>query len=294
MVGIDTTLVRDLVSSQFPQWAQLPVTPVEFDGWDNRTFRLGAAMLVRLPSAAGYVAQVEKEQRWLPRLAPLLPLPIPVPLALGRPAHGYPWPWSIYRWIDGDIATVAPIADEPAFAAAVAGFLIALQDSDATGGPQAGAHNCFRGGPLAVYEDETWAAIAALEGHIDAETAADVWRTALAATWQGPPVWVHGDVSAGNLLVSEGRLSAVIDFGCLGVGDPACDFVLAWTFLSGESRAAFRAALPADAGTWARARAWALWKAMKVLAESLSRDGARAGEARRVIEEVFAEHRRGG
>ena len=199
---IDVSLVSRLVATQFPQWAHLPIKPVEFGGWDNRTFHLGEQMTVRLPSAAAYALQVEKEQRWLPRLAPHLPLPIPVPLAMGQPAAGYPWHWSVYRWLDGEIATIERIADLPQFAIDLAQFLVALYRIDPTGGPPPGPHNFFRGGPLTVYDGETRQAIAALDGTIDTDAATAVWEAALAATWRGSPVWVHGDVAAGNLLVT--------------------------------------------------------------------------------------------
>ena len=289
---ITVALVRRLIAEQFPQWVDLPIRPVAFAGWDNCTFHLGANMSVRLPSAQGYVAQVEKEHRWLPRLAPLLPLPIPVPIARGVPGADYPWPWSIYRWLDGKPATIAPIADLPAFATALAQFLTALERIDATGGPAAGPHNFYRGGPLTVYDAETRQAIAALDGQIDAAAAPAVWETALQATWHGPPVWVHGDVASGNLLVAAGRLSAVIDFGSSGVGDPACDLTIAWTFFSGESREAFRAGMPLDNATWARARGWALWKALITLVPILHTDPVKAAEPRRVIDAVLAEHER--
>lgn len=289
---ITVALVRRLIAEQFPQWVDLPIRPVAFAGWDNCTFHLGANMSVRLPSAQGYVAQVEKEHRWLPRLAPLLPLPIPVPLARGVPGAGYPWPWSVNRWLDGKPATIAPIADLPAFATALAQFLTALERIDATGGPAAGPHNFYRGGPLTVYDAETRQAIAALDGRIDAAAATAVWETALQATWHGSPVWVHGDVASGNLLVTEGRLSAVIDFGSSGVGDPACDLTIAWTFFSGESREAFRAGMPLDNATWARARGWALWKALITLVPILHTDPVKAAEPRRVIDAVLAEHER--
>jgi aminoglycoside phosphotransferase (APT) family kinase protein len=280
-----------LVDTQFPQWAHLPVVPVRFGGWDNITFHLGNEMSMRLPSAQGYAAQVEKEHRWLPRLAPFLPLPIPVPLAMGLPAHGYPWHWSIYRWLDGEVAAIERIADLAEFATTLAHFLTALQRIDPTGGPPAGPHSFYRGGPLTVYDPETRQAIAALQGEIDTYAAAEVWEAALNATWHGPPVWVHGDVAAGNLLVKEGLLSAVIDFGCSAVGDPACDLTIAWTLLSDESREAFRAALPVDGAAWARGRGWALWKALITLAEYIHTDPAKAREARRVIDEVLADHR---
>jgi aminoglycoside phosphotransferase (APT) family kinase protein len=289
-VRIDAALVAQLVASQFPQWSGLPITAAEPNGWDNRTFRLGSEMLVRLPSAESYAAQVRKEQHWLPVLAPQLPLPIPMPVAMGQPAEGYRWNWSVYRWLDGVPASTAPIDDLTDFAETLARFLVHLQRIDATGGPPPGPHNFFRGGPLETYDVETRDAIAAVRELINAELATEVWEAGLATIWQDPPVWVHGDVAAGNLLVRDGRLAAVIDFGSSGIGDPACDLTIAWTFLSGESLEAFRAALPLDAGTWARGRGWALWKALITYAGNLQADAAVAAEARRVIDVVLAEH----
>ena len=290
---IDAPLVGRLVAAQFPQWAELPIEPVEPGGWDNRTFRLGSEMSVRLPSHQAYAAQVEKEHRWLPRLAPLLPLPIPVPLAMGCPSGEFPWHWSVYRWLDGEAATLERIADPCRFATELAQFLVARQRIDPAGGPPPGPHNFYRGGPLTVYDVETRRAIATLDGAIDAEVATEVWEAALQATWQGPPVWVHGDVAQGNLLLEDRRLSAVIDFGSSGVGDPACDVTIAWTFLSGESREAFRAALPVDEATWARGRGWALWKGLITVVVYRDSDPTKAAVARRIVDEVLAEHRRG-
>ena len=292
-VDIDAALARRLLVEQFPQWADLPIKRVELDGWDNRTFRLGSDMAVRLPSAEAYAAQVEKEHRWLPRLAPLLPLPIPVPLAMGMPAESFPWHWSVYRWLDGEVATIGSIDDLPLFATTLGRFLDVLQHIDPADGPPPGRHNFFRGGPLTTYDAQTRDTIAALHGKIDAHAATAVWEAALAATWHDAPVWVHGDVAPSNLLVREGQLSAVIDFGCSGVGDPACDLVIAWTVFSGESREEFRAALPLDAATWARGRGWALWKALITLAQHMNTNPIEAGKARRVIDEVLADHKNG-
>lgn len=289
---IDVDLVRQLIATQFPEWADLPIKPVALSGWDNRTFHLGDTMTVRLPSAARYAPQVEKEHRWLPVLAPWLPLPIPVPLAMGNPSGDYPWNWSVYRWLDGETATKDRVADLPRFATELARFLVALQRIDAADGPAAGPHNFFRGGPLTTYDAETKRAIAALTGTIDADAANEVWDLGLAAPWGDAPMWLHGDVSAGNLLVERGRLSAVIDFGCMGVGDPACDLAIAWTLFEGESREAFRAALGIDCGTWARGRCWALWKGLITLAPWPDTDGVAARESRRVIAAVLADHRK--
>jgi aminoglycoside phosphotransferase (APT) family kinase protein len=286
-VDIDIALVRSLVGAQFPQWAGLPVRPVERSGWDNRTFRLGDELSVRLPSAAGYVPAVAKEQRWLPYLAPRLPLPIPVPVGLGAPGAGYPYPWSVYRWIEGTPVDAGPVADRTGLALDLAAFLVALRAVDATGGPAAGPHSFWRGGPLRVYDGETRRAIALLAAGSTAPPGAGpelgpaeralrdgpwpdgaaaraiaIWADALAATWTGPPVWFHGDVAEGNLLLRDGRLAAVIDFGTCGVGDPASDLRIAWTLFDGESRAAFATAVDLDEATWTRARGWALWKAL--------------------------------
>jgi aminoglycoside phosphotransferase (APT) family kinase protein len=286
---IDAGLVRRLLAAQFPAWADLPVIPAAPQGWDNRTFRLGTALSVRLPSAPGYVPQVEKEHRWLPVLAPQLPLPIPAPVARGQPSEDFPWPWSVYGWLPGEPAGTARIDDRTAFAAALADFLAALQRIDTTDGPPAGAHSFFRGAPLTVYDEETRRTIAAVREFIDAPAATVMWEAALAAPWHGPSVWFHGDVAVNNLLVRDGKLSAVIDFGCSGVGDPACDTVIAWTLFRGASRAAFRAGLPLDAATWQRGRGWALWKTLLIFNQERAHDPAKAVEVRRVIDDLLAD-----
>ncbi len=287
---IDAALAGRLVVAQFPRWAALPVQPMAARGWDNRTFRLGDEMVVRLPSAERYAAQVAKEQRWLPRLAPGLPLPIPAPLALGEPGEGYPWPWSVYRWIEGETAA-ATIADPVRFAVDLAGFLSALDRFDPQDGPPPGAHNFFRGGPLATYDAETRRSVAKLGERLDVRSVLAVWDAALAADWDGPPAWLHGDVTPGNLLTRDGRLSAVIDFGCCGVGDQACDLAIAWTFLRGAAREAFRSALPLDAATWARGRGWTLWKALIVWAALPGANPLGAEQSARIIADLVSEHR---
>ena len=290
-VRIDLNLVRCLVDKQFPQWAELPIRPVATSGWDNRTFHLGKDMLVRMPSAECYAAQVEKEHRWLPRLAPHLPLPIPAPLAVGEPGFDYPWRWSIYRWLKGETVASSPIKDMKSFATTLGQFLAALQRISTEGGPQAGVHNFYRGGSLKVYDEQTCEAIAKLQGKIDSAVVTELWDAALTSTWQGSPVWVHGDVSIGNLLVQNGQLSAVIDFGVLGIGDPACDLVIAWTFFRSESREAFKAALPLDAATWARARGWALWKSLFVAARLPGANPAEVESSWQTLNEVIADHK---
>jgi aminoglycoside phosphotransferase (APT) family kinase protein len=287
--GINADLVTRLIAAQFPQWAGLPVRPVDIDGWDNATFRLGDTMSVRLPSHEDYVGAVEKEHRWLPQLASRLPLPIPVPLAKGVPGCGFPRPWSVYQWLDGEPVTDDNVPDMNRLAADLAGFLSALYKIDPTGGPGPGQHNWFRGGPLTVYEDETKQALTTLRGQIDTALAAEVWQAALDTPFTGPPVWFHGDAQPGNLLLRNGRLGAVIDFGTSGVGDPSCDTTIAWTFFSGDSTQVFKEKLPVDAATWTRGRGWAIWKAMIVLVGEIESDPEGAAYTMRVIDKIFAD-----
>ncbi|MFR9780742.1 aminoglycoside phosphotransferase family protein [Micromonospora sp. MS34] len=288
---VDVALVRRLVVAQFPEWAALPVRPVPVGGWDNHTFRLGEDMLVRLPSAAAYALAVEKEQRWLPVLAPHLPLPIPVPLALGEPGAGYPHPWSVYRWLGGAPASAAAIVDLDRFAITLADFLAALQQVDPRGGPTPGQHNWFRGGPLRTYHRQLTQAVEKLADREMRGEVTAIWRAALRQVWDGPPVWFHGDVAAGNLLLADGALTAVIDFGTCGVGDPACDLAIAWTLLSGSSRAAFRGRLSVDTGTWARGRGWALWKAV-ITYTGAAVPETQAAAAKHLIDQIITDHSR--
>ena len=262
---ITADVAARLVAPQFPQWAGLPVTPVALNGYDNTTFRLGNELSLRFPRAS-CVPQVAKEHRWLPVLARQLPLPVPEPVAAGSPGAGFPRPWSVYRWIAGEPANVARVDDLAAFASGLAGFLAALHAIDASGGPPPGAHNFFRGGPLATWDGQTRELIRLAADDIDAAAAARVWDTALSSTREQAPVWVHGDLAASNMLVADGVLHAVIDFGGLAVGDPAYDLVMEWEFFAGDSAAAFRCGLPLDEATWARGRGWALWKALASIA----------------------------
>lgn len=265
-IAVDADLVKRLISSQFLEFVGLEIKPVELGGWDNYTFHLGDQMSVRLPSAQCYADKVLKEQEWLPKLAPFLPLPIPMPLAMGKPDCGYPWNWSIYSWLEGEAASIAKISNMAQFAHDLGHFLSELQAIDLKGGPEVGPHNFYRGGSLAVYDDQTRQAIKILEDKIDVVSATNIWNEAMASVWKKDPVFVHGDVASGNLLVKNGRLSAVIDFGGLGVGDPACDLAIAWTFFKSESRIEFIKTLGLDSETVARGRGWALWKALIVCA----------------------------
>ena len=289
-IKIDTQQVRCLVEQQFPHWAGLPVQPVVNGGWDNWTFHLGAGMLVRLPSAPEYALAVDKEHRWLPVLAPQLPLPIPVPLAKGEPGADYPYSWSVYQWLGGEPASADRIADPVRFGVDLAGFLTALRSIDSAGGPRPGKHNWFRGGTLRTYDALAQDALVVLDGHVDVDLAREIWKSALDARWDGVESWFHGDVAEGNLLLNDGHLAAVIDFGTCGVGDPACDLAIAWTLLTAEGRQAFRARLPVDEAAWARGRGWALWKALSTCADTLDDNDEDAANARRVLGEIFSEY----
>src|SRR4029077_19799795 len=237
---ISEALVVRLLASQFPQWADLPIEPVRSAGTDNALYRLGEDMVVRLPRILTATGQIEKERKWLPRLAPRLPLAIPVPIAKGLPAEGYPWHWSIYRWLEGETATDDRIADPLQAATELGEFVAALRRVDPAGGPPPAEHHSFRGVPLFRRDSSTRDAIKSLRNTLDATAALAAWEAAVyAPAWKGKDVWLHGDLHAANLLAQHGRLCAVIDFGCMGVGDPACDAMVAWTYLSAQTRDAF-------------------------------------------------------
>jgi aminoglycoside phosphotransferase (APT) family kinase protein len=290
-VGTDVSLVRRLLAAQFPRWAGLAIESVPSAGTDNALYRLGNDMVVRLPRRPRTAETLEKERRWLPRLARLLPLAVPTPLAQGMPAEDYPFSWSVYRWLEGQTANVERITDPSKLATDLAQFLAALQRIDTTGGPPPGEHNFFRGVPLALRDAQTRAAIASLDSEIEVGALTAAWDTALQAPeWPRPPVWIHGDLDARNLLVEEGRLSAVIDWGGLGVGDPACDAMVAWKILSPETRDTFRTVLSVDDTTWARGRGWALSQGVVALSfYTLETNPVLVREARRWIVEVLAD-----
>lgn len=280
----DAALVRRLLAAQFPAWADLPVEPVRSSGTVNAIYRLGTDLTVRLPRVEGGSRDVATEHRWLPRLAPHLPHAVPAPLAQGVPGEGYPWSWSVCRWLDG--ANPGAGAGGAELACDIAEFVLALRHVDTTDGPPA-----FRSEPLAARDTATRGALDALHGVIDTAAAADAWAAALRAPApEGPAVWVHGDLQPGNVLVTgDGRLSAVIDFGCMGLADPAVDLIPAWYLLRAEARPTFRTRVGADPATWERARGWALSIALMELSYYRTSNPVMAGTARRVIGEVVGE-----
>ena len=290
-LDIDVGLVRGLLGGQCPRWADLPLERVRSAGTDNAIYRLGRAMAVRLPRRARTALTLEKEREWLPRLAPHLPLAVPAPLFNGAPAADSPWVWSVYRWLDGEDATNEGITDLREAATRLARFVDALQRIDATDGPPPGEHNFHRGVALEARDAEVRSSLARLQDEIDASAVIAAWEAALGApNWQAPAVWIHGDLDARNLLVRHGSLTAVIDFGSVGVGDPACDVMVAWKVFSADTRTIFRAALSVDDATWARGRGWALSQAVAALAYyTPETNPVLVGEARRWLAEVLAD-----
>lgn len=290
MLRIDVDLVSKLINSQFPQWFDLEIKPVEKGGNDNRTFHLGKNMSVRLPSDEAYVPQVEKEQKWLPFLAKHLSTPISEPLAKGEPSEYYPYPWSVNKWLDGETLTLENIDDLNQFANDLGKFLVELQSIDASEGPLAGKHNFYRGGDIAVYDDECRNAINNNINIFDKDLLKEIWKLALASKWSGEPVWIHGDIAPGNILIKHRKLCAVIDFGILGVGDPSCDAAMAWTFFDDNSRKIFKNVLNFDQETWNRARGWALWKALITYDYHKQSDKTIADESSDIINVILKDY----
>ncbi len=276
--SIDRALVRRLLAEQFPQWAELPLRAVPSDGTDNTLYRLGGDMCVRLPQIARAVPSVTKEQIWLPRLASHLPLRIPRILGQGRPAASYPWPWSIMDWIDGREASPNRLAN-PVDAATVLGqFLVALRRIDVSDAPRSGPETGGRGLPLCARDHLTrsglrdMTAMSQLDNLLDFPRLERVWDDALRIPgYEQPPRWCHFDLHAGNMLALDGRLSAVIDWGMAGIGDPAADLHVAWGWATPEARDVLRDAAEVDQHTWDRGRAWALSIAVIQIAYYLPR-----------------------
>nr|WP_274564871.1 aminoglycoside phosphotransferase family protein [Streptomyces spiramyceticus] len=286
---IDDGLVRRLIAGQFPQWAGLAVERFPSGGTVNAMYRLGAGMVVRLPLVKGGAKDVLMERDWLPRLASRLPTAIPEVLGAGEPAEGYPWPWSVYRWLPGENPEAGALSEPVLLAKDLAEFVTTIRNITLPGAPEA-----HRGGPLASLDASTRAAIEELreipQESVDCDAAAAVWEDALRApAWDGPPVWLHADLMPGNLLVDGGRLTSVIDFGCMGVGDPACDLFPAWNLLPTDAREVLREALGVDDATWNRGRGRTLSQALIALPYYRRTNPAMAHNARHVIRAVLGE-----
>jgi aminoglycoside phosphotransferase (APT) family kinase protein len=281
-------LARKLIAEQFPEFSHLLITDIEKQGHDNRTYRLGDHRLIRMPTAADYALQVPKEQDLLPQLAKHLSFNISAPIKIGKPSSHYPYPFSIYKWLPGKSINLLTLThqEKEQLAFDLAKFLKELEAIIDVNGPEPGQHNWWRGDHVSVYDKGAREQIAELADIIDARKALALWDRASATKWDKTPLWVHGDFAMGNILMEDGKLSAVIDFGGAAVGDPACDLVIAWTYLSGKARGIFMTEMGLDADTWLRARAWALWKATFELCQISDKNSPEAKTQKIIIEEV--------
>ncbi|CCH34147.1 aminoglycoside phosphotransferase family protein [Actinosynnema sp. NPDC047251] len=279
---VPESLVRTLLAGSFPEWAALKLSRVTSAGTDNAMFRLGEDLVVRLPKIGWAVKGIHHEYEWIPKLAPHLPFATPEPLALGHPAAGYPWPWAVYRWLEG----TNPIANQVTHGVAedIAELITALRAIRIPNPPTS-----TRGKPLATRDAMTREAIADLGGKVARKAVTEVWEKALAVPgWEGEPVWVHADLTPGNVLVRDGKVSAVIDFSLSGVGDPAADLGVAWNLLPAPARETFREALGDDDATWERGRALALSIALVQLRYYWDSNPPLVANSRHVIGEILA------
>jgi aminoglycoside phosphotransferase (APT) family kinase protein len=287
-------LARKLIAEQFPKYSNLLIVDVEKQGHDNRTYRLGEQMLIRMPTAADYALKVPKEQELLPGLANRLSVSIPAPIKMGKPSTDYPYPFSIYKWLPGKSINLLTLTEQEKeqLAFDLSKFLKELQAIMDIKGPEPGQHNWWRGDHVSVYDKGAREQIAELAEIIDAPRALALWDQACATRWNKAPIWIHGDFAIGNILMDSGKLSAVIDFGGAAVGDPACDLVIAWTYLSGKAREIFISKMDMDSDTWLRARAWALWKATFELCQIVDKNSSDALLQKTIISNILNHNQR--
>ena len=287
-VNITLELAHKLIAENFPEFSHLPMTDIEKQGHDNRTYRLGRDMLIRIPSTESYALKVPKEQELLPQLAKYLSISIPAPIQMGKPSADYPYHFSIYKWLPGKSINLLEISEQEKeqLAFDLAKFLKELQAIYFVEGPAPGLHNWWRGDHVSVYDKGAHEQIAELSYIIDTNDAINLWGKACATKWDKLPVWIHGDLAIGNILMDRGKLSAIIDFGGTAAGDPACDLVIAWTYLSKNAREIFIGEMNLDQDTWLRARAWALWKASFELCRIADKASPEARLQKQIINEV--------
>ena len=286
---IDTGLVHRLLTDQFPRWADRVIRPVASSGTDNAMFRLGDELAVRLPRVSRAAADIDVERRWLPALAPHLPVAIPEIVAVGEPVDDLPWRWTVNRWLPGSNPRVDALTEPEDLAIDLAEFITALRAVDPAEGPKLG-----RSGPLSDRDDATRAAITASAGLVDTDGLHGIWAEQVTVPGSPPPAWAHGDLSPGNVLIDQGRLRAVIDFGAFGVGDPTVDLVIAWNLLPAAARPILREALDVDDATWARGQGWALSIAAIQLPYYVDTNPALAANARHVLGQILADQHRVG
>ncbi|WP_150466311.1 aminoglycoside phosphotransferase family protein [Francisella sp. SYW-9] len=286
---INVDLAYKIIKKQFPEYSHLDIKSVEKQGHDNRTYRIGNDMLIRIPTAESYALKVPKEQELLPMLAKHLSVAIPAPIKMGKPSDDYPYPFSIYKWLDGSSANHVTLGGQSLenLAFELANFLKELQAITNVEGPNPGQHNWWRGDHISVYDPGAREQIAKLADIIDGNSALELWERACATKWNKAPIWIHGDYAVGNILIKDNKLSGVIDFGGTAMGDPACDLVIAWTYLSSRARDIFVAEMRLDNDTWLRARAWVLWKATFELCNIVDKNSQEALFQKNIIDEVI-------
>ena len=289
MIELDAKAARTIINAQFPEYRSLPLEPIVSGGTDNTMFRLGEALCARFPKREEAVPQIEKEQSWLPQLTPL-PLKIPSPVGRGIASAAFPYAWSVYEWLPGKSLVESTIEDWSETASTLAHFILALQAKDASSAPLAGAQNNYRGVALEKRDELTKAAISGLADEYSEVALRRVWNAALRTPKHaGAPVWLHGDLQGGNILVENGRLSAVIDFGLSGVGDPACDLMVAWSVLPSAARRVFKEGVAVPEDTWKRGLGWALSVSVIALEYYRGRNQTLSQISRRTIDAVLAE-----
>ncbi|MBP6870295.1 aminoglycoside phosphotransferase family protein [Candidatus Babeliales bacterium] len=289
---INEIIAQQLIAEQFPEFKNFEIKSIKTQGHDNRTFRLGNDLLIRLPSAQCYAAQIKKEQIWLPQFAPHISTMIPKPIKLGNPTSFYPFPWSINQWIEGESANnlTPQDLDLPIIAEQVAQFLKELAIINSEKGPNPGPENFYRGGRLGVYYNQTQAALQKLSSFFDVAPYEQLWHQAVQNGRLCDPVWIHGDMSPSNIIIEKKQLKAVIDFSGIAVGEPSCDLVMAWTFFDEASKQIFKENLDYEENIWEVARAWALWKSLITLADMQDLQTPAANTQLKILENIVNDH----
>lgn len=282
-------IIKTLIQQQASEYVSLPLSPVDKMGHDNYTWMLGDTMTVRLPTGKEYAMQAQKEQRWLPYLQKGVSLQIPRLIKSGNPCSSFEYSWGIYQWLEGESLDSCKDMDACNVAIDLAVFLKELHNIDCHDGPMSGAHNFYRGGALDTYHQEVVDAIEHLESYFNKESVLAIWSLALSSSWQKEPVWVHGDLVPSNMLANKQRLVAIIDFGVLGIGDPACDLAMYWTYFKGNSRKVFKEQLDLDQDTWNRGRGWVLWKALITFDSYVDKTTKEALIIKQVIDDILNE-----
>ena len=285
-VHIDAKLLRRLLESQFEQWSQQPLSFVSSSGTCNVIYRIGKDLCARLPRQPSDARYLEKELEWLPMLSSHLSIKVPRPIARGVPGIGYPFTWAVYEWLEGEPFDAEEIGGRPRIAESLAQLVAQLRVIDTTHAPKSN-----RDAALSANNPSVLEAIESLDENIDRDAVRSVWEASVRVpAWKGDDLWIHGDLLPTNILVKNHQLTAVIDFGLVGVGGPAVDIIPAWSTLRGEARQTFRSALNIDSVIWARARGLALRQALKIIPYYLESNPSFSVMARRTVEEILIDY----